>query len=67
MVVAERELWLAISRILWAFQIEPVEGEPISLEEYEGNSGRTPMPYKVTFLQRHEKVEDAFDFLDAEE
>lgn len=54
MAVAERELWLAISRLLWAFNIDPVPGEPISLEEYEGHSGRTPIPFKVKLLPRHE-------------
>jgi hypothetical protein len=46
--VAERELWLAISRLLWAFDIRCLPDEPNSLEEYEGESGRTPLPYRVT-------------------
>jgi cytochrome P450 len=56
MHVAERELFLAISRLLWAFDIKPVVGEPISLVEYEGESGRTPLPYRVTLRPRHNKV-----------
>jgi hypothetical protein len=56
MHVAERELWLAISRLLWAFKIEAVPGEPISLEEYDGESGRTPKPYRIILQPRHKRV-----------
>ncbi|KAI0312784.1 cytochrome P450 [Amylostereum chailletii] len=52
--VAEREMWLSISRLLWTFRIEA--DEPISLEEYEGTHGRTPIPYKVRLVPRHDKV-----------
>ena len=54
--VAERELWLAISRLLWSFKIESVPGEPINLVEYEGKSGRTPLPYRVQLIPRHDRV-----------
>ncbi|KAF4598324.1 hypothetical protein EYR38_006721 [Pleurotus pulmonarius] len=47
MVVAERELWLAISRLLWSFSFNEVPGEPITLAQYEGLSGRTPLPYRI--------------------
>jgi len=56
MVVAERELFLAIARLLWSFNIEEVPGEPICLDEYEGLSGRTPLPYRVNLLPRHNFV-----------
>ncbi|KAJ7044580.1 cytochrome P450 [Mycena alexandri] len=59
LVVAERELFLAISRILWTFNVHALPTEPISLEEYEGMSGRTPMPFKVRFEPRHEGVHEA--------
>ena len=55
--VAERELWLAVSRLLWAFDIRQLPDEPISLEEYEGESGRTPLPYRVMLLPRHDRVQ----------
>jgi hypothetical protein len=55
--VAERELWLAISRLLWAFDIRPPLGETISLEEYEGAAGRTPLPYRVMLTPRHNRVQ----------
>lgn len=56
MHVAEHSLWLAISRLLWAYRIEAVDGEIINLEEYEGKSGRTPLPFRVRFVPRHERV-----------
>ncbi|KAJ7167456.1 cytochrome P450 [Mycena filopes] len=59
LIVAERELFLAISRILWAFNVHSIPSEPISLEEYEGMSGRTPMPFRVRFEPRHEGVHEA--------
>jgi hypothetical protein len=55
--VAERELWLATSRLLWAFDIRPPPGETISLEEYEGAAGRTPLPYRVMLTPRHNRVQ----------
>jgi len=64
MPVAEKELFLAISRLLWAFKIQSVPGETICLDEYDGNSGRTPLPFKVNLVPRHEHVQS---LLEAEE
>ncbi|KAK7471927.1 hypothetical protein VKT23_000030 [Stygiomarasmius scandens] len=50
--IAERELWLAVSRLLWAFNFEALPDEPISLEEYDGLSGRTPIPFRLRFIPR---------------
>jgi hypothetical protein len=55
--MAERELWLAISRLLWAYEIRSPPDERISLEEYDGESARTPLPYRVTLTPRHERVQ----------
>ncbi|KAI0064977.1 cytochrome P450 [Artomyces pyxidatus] len=55
--VAERELWLAISRLLWSFDIKSLPDEPISLEEYEGESGRTPLPFRIQVIPRHDRVQ----------
>ncbi|TCD64999.1 hypothetical protein EIP91_003367 [Steccherinum ochraceum] len=54
--VAERELFLAISRLLWSFSMYELPGQPICLDEYEGLSGRTPLPYKVSLIPRHDNV-----------
>ncbi len=62
--VAERELWLAISRLLWAYDIRSLPDEPISLEECEGESGRRPLPYRITLTPRHDRVQA---LLEAEE
>ena len=56
MIVAEREIWLAISRMLWAFKMEEVPGEPVDLKEYDGLSGRSPVPFRVRLVPRHEGV-----------
>ncbi|KAF5366392.1 hypothetical protein D9758_009770 [Tetrapyrgos nigripes] len=61
--IAEQELWLAISRLLWAFQFEALPYEPISLEEYEGLSGRTPIPYRVRLTPRVEQLRDILERL----
>jgi len=55
--IAERELWLAISRLLWFYDIHPPPGEPISLEEYDGDSGRMPLPYRVALIPRHDRAQ----------
>ncbi|KAF8830879.1 hypothetical protein HHX47_DHR1000067 [Lentinula edodes] len=57
--VAERELWLAISQLLWSFNFHSLPEEPISLEEYEGNSGRTPVSFKLRFEPRDVHLESA--------
>ncbi|KXN88563.1 Phenylacetate 2-hydroxylase [Leucoagaricus sp. SymC.cos] len=56
MPIAEKEIFLAISRLLWAFKIQPVPGESPCLDEYEGNSGRTPLPFQINLIPRHEHV-----------
>ena len=61
MLVAEREIFLAVSRLLWSFNILPVEDEPISLEEYEGNSGRTPLPFRIRLIPRHANIRSVLD------
>ncbi|KAF8073465.1 cytochrome P450 [Lyophyllum atratum] len=56
--VAERELWLAISRLLWAFSFRSLPDEPISLEEYEGLSGRTPLPFRLKLTPRIDNLDE---------
>ncbi|CAG8415570.1 unnamed protein product [Penicillium salamii] len=56
MLVAEREIWLTISRMLWAFDMYEIPGEPIDLKEYDGLSGRSPVPFRIGLKPRHEKV-----------
>ena len=55
--IAERVLWLAISRMLWAYEIQSLPDEPISLEQYRGASARTPLPYRITLTPRHDRVQ----------
>ncbi|PHH58662.1 hypothetical protein CDD81_4891 [Ophiocordyceps australis] len=56
MDVAEREIWLSISRMLWSFTIEAVPEQPIDLKQYDGLSGRSPMPFKVRLRVRDDNV-----------
>lgn len=56
MTIVEREIFLAVVRLLWAFKIEPVPGEPICLDEYQGKSSRTPLPYRIKLIPRNEHV-----------
>ncbi|KAJ5146289.1 Cytochrome P450 E-class group I [Penicillium bovifimosum] len=56
MIVAEREIWLTISRMLWAFDMYEIPGEPIDLKEYDGLSGRSPVPFRIGLKPRHENV-----------
>ncbi|POS73604.1 hypothetical protein DHEL01_v207996 [Diaporthe helianthi] len=59
--VAEREIWLAISRLIWAFTLEQVPGHPIDLREYDGLSGRSPVPFHIRLIPRHDKVRGVLD------
>lgn len=52
MIVAEREIWLTISRMLWAFDMVEIPGKPIDLKEYDGMSGRSPVPFEVVLKPR---------------
>ena len=56
MIVAEREIWLTISRMLWAFNMYEVPVEPIDLKEYDGLSGRSQMPFRIRLEPRHANV-----------
>ncbi|KIK59344.1 hypothetical protein GYMLUDRAFT_169823 [Collybiopsis luxurians FD-317 M1] len=58
MWVAEREIFLVISRLLWAFRMEQIPGEPIDLQEYDGLSGRSPVPFRIKMIPRDEKVHE---------
>lgn len=58
MWVAEREVFLAISRMLWAFKMVEIPSEPIDLKEYDGLSGRSPVPFRIKMIPRHDKVDD---------
>ncbi|KAJ6474221.1 cytochrome P450 [Mycena sanguinolenta] len=35
MIVAEREIWLTIARMLWVFKMEALPNEPIDFQEYD--------------------------------
>jgi hypothetical protein len=61
MGVAEREVWLGISRMLWAFKMEQVPGEPIDLKEYDGLSGRSPVPFRIKMIPRDHKVAEVLE------
>ncbi|KZT07802.1 cytochrome P450 [Laetiporus sulphureus 93-53] len=55
-IVAEREIWLSISRMIWAFNMVEIPSEPIDLKEYDGLSGRSPVPFRIKLVPRHENV-----------
>ncbi|KAJ7473127.1 cytochrome P450 [Mycena galericulata] len=55
-VLAEREIWLAVSGLLWAYAFDSVADEPICMDEYEGSSGRTPLPFQMRMIPRHEQA-----------
>ncbi|KAJ7165681.1 cytochrome P450 [Mycena crocata] len=56
MLLADKELFLAVSRMLWSFNMAEIPGEPIDLKEYDGLSGRSPLPYRISITPRHEGV-----------
>ena len=58
MLVAEREIWLTIARMLWAFDMTEVPGERIDLNEYDGLSGRSPTPFRINIKPRFAEVEN---------
>ncbi|KAJ7062710.1 cytochrome P450 [Mycena amicta] len=59
--IAEREIWLAASGLLWAYTFHCVPEAPISLQEYEGASGRTPLPFKMKLTVRHRRAREIIE------
>ena len=54
--LAEQEIFLAIAGLLWAFNMQQLPNEPIDLTEYDGLSGRSPVPFRIKMTPRHERV-----------
>jgi len=59
--LAEREVFLAIARMLWAFKMEEIPGEPIDLKEYDGLSGRSPVPFRIKMIPRDDMVREVLN------
>ena len=53
---AEEQIFLAVAHLLWAFRLEQIPDEPIDLKEYDGLSGRSPVPFRIKTIPRHEHV-----------
>jgi hypothetical protein len=47
--------------MLWAFKMEQVPGEPIDLKEYDGLSGRSPVPFRIKMIPRDSKVAEVLE------
>ena len=56
--LAEQEIFLAIAGLLWAFDMKQLPNEPIDLTEYDGLSGRSPVPFRITMTPRDAKVKE---------
>ncbi|PIL23591.1 cytochrome P450 [Ganoderma sinense ZZ0214-1] len=55
-ILAEREVFLGLAHMLWAFKIAPIPGVPIDLKEYDGVSGCSPVPFVVRLTPRDASV-----------
>jgi len=64
MTVAEGEIWLTISRMLWAYQMTEVPGQPIDLKDYDGKSGWSPMPFCIRIQPRSERIMEILEVLE---
>ncbi|EKM48214.1 uncharacterized protein PHACADRAFT_203097 [Phanerochaete carnosa HHB-10118-sp] len=56
--LAEQEIFLAIAGLLWAFNMEQLPNEPIDLTEYDGLSGRSPVPFRIKMTPRDGRVKE---------
>ncbi len=59
--LAEKEIFLGVVHMLWAFKIETIPGEPIDMNEYDGVSGRSPVPFRVRLTPRDPAVLEVFE------
>ena len=44
--------------MLWAFNMQQLPEEPIDLKEYDGLSGRSPVPFRIKMTPRDQKVKE---------
>ncbi|KAF2819440.1 cytochrome P450 [Ophiobolus disseminans] len=56
MLLAEREIFLVVSRLLWAFDMQEFEGRRTDLNRYDGLSARSPVPFVMRLTPRFEGV-----------
>ncbi len=66
MIVAEREIWLTISRMLWAFDMMQLPDKSIDLKQHDGLSGRSAVPFRMMVTPRHAGVERVLEGLGRE-
>ncbi|EOA85883.1 uncharacterized protein SETTUDRAFT_110763 [Exserohilum turcica Et28A] len=57
MHVAQRQIWLAVTKMLWAFELQEVPDQSVDLEEYDDGSGRSPLPFKIKLRPRFKEVD----------
>ena len=38
--------------------MKEIPGKPIDLEEYDGLSGRSPVPFEIEITPRHDQVDE---------
>ena len=60
--LAEQEIFLAVAGLLWAFDMQQLPDKPIDLKEYDGLSGRSPVPFLIKMIPRHENVSEILGF-----
>ena len=61
MYVAEKEIFLTVSQMLWAFNMHEIPGKRIDLKEYDGLSGRRPVPFEIMLEPRDEHVAELLE------
>ncbi|KAF8325803.1 cytochrome P450 [Cantharellus anzutake] len=55
--IAEMDLFLALSKIIWAFDLATPDGKPLNADPvtaFKGHNLREPVPFKVNFTPRGE-------------
>ena len=62
--LAEQEIFLAVAHLLWAFRMEQLPDEPIDLKEYDGLSGRSPVPFRIRMIPRDDHVAEILGLTD---
>ncbi|KAJ5088543.1 cytochrome P450 [Penicillium angulare] len=56
--VAEASLYIVVSRLLWGFNITPIEGEELDMDSKIAGLVTKPRPYKVSIKSRSPSHED---------
>lgn len=53
--LAERSMWRVTAKLLWAFEFQELEGNPLDINAFTSSNLMRPLPYQVKVQVRSER------------